>query len=86
MLVNLKIGLNNNLITNSSYTKFLGVMMDNTLSWNNWDGIASLYSDSLQAGRSGDRILVGVRFSAPVQTGAGAHPASKQGVPELSQG
>jgi len=29
-----------------------------------------------QAGRSGDRILVGVRFSAPVQTGPGAHPAS----------
>jgi hypothetical protein len=30
-----KIGLNNNLITNSSYTKFLGFMMDFTLSWNN---------------------------------------------------
>jgi hypothetical protein len=27
-------------------------------------------------GRSGDRILVGARFSAPVQTGPGAHPAS----------
>ena len=35
MSVNLKIGFNNNLITNSSYTKFLGVTMDNTLSWNN---------------------------------------------------
>jgi hypothetical protein len=34
------------------------------------------YSDSLQAGRSGDRIQVGARFSAPVQTGRGAHPAS----------
>ena len=32
MTVNLKIGFNNNLITNSSYTKFLGVTMDNTLS------------------------------------------------------
>jgi hypothetical protein len=31
---------------------------------------------SYGAGRSGDRILVGVRFSAPVQTGPGAHPAS----------
>jgi hypothetical protein len=35
MLVNLKVGFNNNLITNSSYTKFLGVIMNNTLSWNN---------------------------------------------------
>jgi hypothetical protein len=35
MLVNLKIGFNNNFITNSSYTKFLGVTMNNTLSWNN---------------------------------------------------
>jgi len=35
MTVNLKIGFNNNFITNSSYTKFLGVTMDNTLSWNN---------------------------------------------------
>jgi len=35
MSVNLKIGFNNNFITNSSYTKFLGVTMNNTLSWNN---------------------------------------------------
>jgi hypothetical protein len=32
MVVNLKIGLNNNLITNRFYTKFVGVTMDNTLS------------------------------------------------------
>ena len=32
--------------------------------------------DLLRAGRSGDRIPVEARFSAPVQTGAGAHPAS----------
>ena len=35
MSVNLKIGVNNNCITNSSYTKFLGLTMNNTLSWNN---------------------------------------------------
>jgi len=35
MSVNLKIGFNNNFITNISYTKFLGVTMNNTLSWNN---------------------------------------------------
>ena len=35
MSVNLKIGFNNNFITSSSYTKFLGVTVNNTLSWNN---------------------------------------------------
>jgi hypothetical protein len=38
----------------------------------NW----SRYSDSLRAGRSGDQIPVEMRFSSPVQTGPGAHPAS----------
>ena len=35
-------------------------------------GIASRYG----VGRSGDRIPVGARFSASVQTGPRAHPAS----------
>jgi len=35
MSINLKRGFNINLISNGSYTKFLGVTMDNTLSWNN---------------------------------------------------
>ena len=39
-------------------------------------GYLSTYCDSLRAGRSGDRIPVRKRFSAPVQTGPGAHPAS----------
>jgi len=30
----------------------------------------------LRPGRYGDRISVGARFSTPVQTGPGAHPAS----------
>jgi hypothetical protein len=41
-----------------------------------WTGQRGRYSDWLRAGRSGDRFLVKARFSAPVQTGPGAHPAS----------
>ena len=39
-------------------------------------GYLSPYSDSLWTGRSGDRIPVGERFSALIQTGPGANQVS----------
>ena len=38
--------------------------------------LLSRYSDLLRAGRSGDRMPVEARLSAPVQTGPGVHPTS----------
>jgi hypothetical protein len=44
------------------------------------------YSDPLQDGRSGDRILVGARFSTPIHTGPEATQPPIQWVPGLSRG
>jgi hypothetical protein len=41
-----------------------------------WAGITQLVSDSVRAGRSGDRIPVRARYSATVQTGPETHPAT----------
>jgi hypothetical protein len=51
-------------------------------------GLHSRYTDSLRAEQSGVRIADGGgRFSAPAQTGPGAHPASyKMGTGSLSRG
>ena len=42
----------------------------------NGPGYLSRHGDSLRAGRYGDRIPVGWRFFAHVQTGPWVHPAS----------
>lgn len=50
-------------------------------------GKRSRYSESLEGGRDEDRIPVGERISASVQTGPGTHPAScAMGTGSLSRG
>ena len=45
-------------------------------SYQQYTNMMGWYSDSLRAGRSGNRIAVVAMFSTHVQTGPGAHPAS----------
>jgi hypothetical protein len=65
------------------YTKLSLTMTNKTtakntdlLFWNNGPGSLVGIATELRAGRSGDRIPLGARFLAHVQTGPGAQPAS----------
>jgi len=51
-----------------------------------WSGIASQYSNLVQARQSRDRIPVKARFSAPVQTSPQRHPAPMKWVLDHSLG
>ena len=67
-----------------------GLRVQTALRWTVWSdikfGYFSPYSDSLRAWRSGDRFPVEARFSAPINTGRRAHPASStMGTGSLSQ-
>jgi len=57
------------ILSPKSFALFLFVTF-NTPEWGGW------YSNSLQAGQSGDHIPMVARFSMPFQIGPGAHPAS----------
>ena len=66
---------------------FFGVLKNTVVGEHGGPGWLSRFSDWMQARRSVDRIPVGARFYAPVQTGPGAHTVSYiQWVPGLSPG
>ena len=60
-------------VSNEKYEVLAFYVVLNVRMWAVW---RSRYSDWLQAGRSGDRMPLEKRFSAPAQIGPGAHPAS----------
>jgi hypothetical protein len=62
--------------TGTGYNRVLLFIISNEAAGSGGSGWFSRNIDSLRAGRSGDRILVGAKFSAPVQTGPGVHTAS----------
>ena len=59
----------------STGTQHLWTLWKNFVRITSHNGWLSRYNDCLRVGRSGDRIPVGARFSAPVQTSPGARPA-----------
>ena len=63
------------LVSAAQIPSFSGLIISEPL-FSRWQRQLSWYSDSLSARRSGDRMPVKARFSAPVQTGPGAHSAS----------
>ena len=66
----------NSTVRTSNSASFLPVGSSVTTGWVNGAQFLSGASESLRPGWSGDRIPLGARFSAPVQTGPGIHPAS----------
>lgn len=58
-------------------------LKDYTVGGSGW---RSCYSDSLRAERSGDRIPMGARFSAPVQPAPGLTQSPGKWTPCLSRG